>query len=159
MFKKLLPFIISILIVITLILTATFFLWNYVVKKSDTTVDTSTKAANSVKNVSPQPISAAKKKELTVLMKEITTNLATKGKIIVVAFAFVLDSKKAVDEFNNLDVKVNSIINQTLADLTVEQISGAAGYDALTSMLMNKINTILKDGKVTEIDIPKIVTQ
>jgi flagellar FliL protein len=159
-FKKLLPFTISILIVITLILTAAFFLWNYVVKKSDATVDaSSTKAANSVKNVSPKPLSAAKKKDLTVQLKEITTNLATKGKIIVVGFAFVLDSNKAVDEFKNLDVKVNSIINQTLSDLTVEQVSGSAGQDALTSMLMNKINAIMNDGKVTEIDIPKIVTQ
>jgi flagellar FliL protein len=158
-FKKLLPFIIAILIVITLILTATFFLWNYVVKKSDTPVDASTKAVNSVKNVSPKPMTAAQKKAVTVVLKDITTNLATKGKIIVVGFAFVLESKKAMAEFNDSDVKVKSIINQTLADLTVEQVSGAAGQDALTSMLMNKINAFLKVGKVTEINIANIITQ
>jgi flagellar FliL protein len=157
-FKKLLPFIIAILIVITLILTATFFLWNFIDKKNSPT-DPAALAAGSVKNVSPAPLSAAKTKALTVVMKDITTNLASKGKIIVVGFAFVLENKKALNEFNDLDVKVKSIINQTLADLTVEQVSGAAGQDALTSMLMNKINVIMKEGKVTEINIANIITQ
>jgi flagellar FliL protein len=157
-FKKLLPFIIAILIVITLILTATFFLWNFIDKKNSPT-DPASIAASSVKNVSPEPLSAAKTKALTVVMKDITTNLASKDKIIVVGFAFVLENKKAMTEFTDLDVKVKSIINQTLADLTVEQVSGAAGQDALTSMLMNKINLIMHEGKVTEINIANIITQ
>jgi flagellar FliL protein len=157
--KKLLPFIIAILIVITLILTATFFLWNFLDKKNSPT-DPAAIAAGSVKNVSPAPpLSAAKKKALTVVMKDITTNLASKGKIIVVGFAFVLENKKALTEFNDLEIKVKSIINQTLADLTVEQVSGAAGQDALTSMLMNKINVIMQEGKVTEINIANYITQ
>jgi flagellar FliL protein len=156
--KKLLPFIIAILIVITLILTATFFLWNFLDKKNSPT-DPASIAASSVKDVSPVPLSAAKTKALTVVMKDITTNLASKGKIIVVGFAFVLENKKAMTEFNDLDVKVKSIINQTLADLTVEQVSGAAGQDALTSMLMNKINIIMQEGKVTEINIANFITQ
>jgi flagellar FliL protein len=157
-FKKLLPFIIAILIVITLILTATFFLWD-MINKNKTPDDPTAKAVSSVKNVSPKPLTAAKTKALTVVLKDITTNLATKDKVIIVGFAFVLDSTKAMDEFNNLDVKVKSIINQTLADLTVEEVSGAKGQDNLTSMLMNKINAIMKDGKVTEINIPNIITQ
>jgi flagellar FliL protein len=149
---------IAVLIVITLILVATFFLWDVFMKKDQPT-DPAALAASSVKNVTSKPPSASKMKALTVTMKEITTNLATKGKIIVVGFAFVLENKKAFDEFNNLDFKVKSTINQTLADLTVDQVNGSAGHDALTSMLMNKINAFMKEGKVTEIDITNIITQ
>jgi flagellar FliL protein len=156
--KKILPFIIAILIVITLILTAAFFLWNFL-NKSDASKDPASIAASSVAHVSPKVLSAAKKKALTVVMKDITTNLASKGKIIVVGFAFVMENKKAVTEFTDSEVKVKSIINQTLADLTVEQVSGGAGQDALTSMLMNKINLFMLEGKVTEINIANIITQ
>jgi flagellar protein FliL len=157
-FKKLLPVMIAVLIVITLILVATFFLWDVFMKKDQPT-DPAMLAASSVKNVTPKPLSPAKMKALTVIMKDITTNLATKGKIIVVGLAFVLENNKALDEFNNLDVKVKSTIIQTLADLTVDQLNGSAGHDALTSMLMNKINAFMKEGKVTEIDIANFITQ
>ncbi|MEX2462212.1 MAG: flagellar basal body-associated FliL family protein [Paenibacillaceae bacterium] len=158
MFKKLMPVMIAVLIVITLILFATYFLWDIIVKK-DTTADPATVAASSVKNVTPKPISAAKVKELTVVLKDITTNLATKNKIIVVGFAFVMENKKAVTEFTDLEIKVKSVINQTLADLTVEQVTGSEGQDALKAMLMNKMNAFMKEGKVTEINIPNIITQ
>jgi flagellar FliL protein len=157
-FKKLLPVMIAVLIVITLILVATFFLWDVFMKK-DTPTDPAALAASSVKNVTPKPMSAAKVKALTVTLKDITTNLATKGKIIVVGFAFVLENKKALTEFTDLEVKVKSVINQTLADLTVEQVTGSAGQDALTSILMNKINVFMMEGKVTEINIANIITQ
>lgn len=158
MFKKLLPVMIAVLIVITLILVATFFLWDVIVKK-DEPVDSATVAASSVKNVTSKPLSAAKVKVLTVTLKDITTNLATKNKIIVVGFAFVLENKKAFTEFTDLEIKVKSVINQTLADLTVEQVTGSLGQDALKSMLMNKINAFMIEGKVTEIEIPNIITQ
>jgi flagellar FliL protein len=157
-FKKLLPVMIAVLIVITLILVATFFLWDVIVKK-DTSTDPATVAASSVINVTPKPLSAAKVKGLTVIMKDITTNLATKNKIIVVGFAFVMENKKAVTEFTDLEIKVKSVINQTLADLTVEQVAGSVGQDALKAMLMNKINTFMIEGKVTEINISNIITQ
>jgi flagellar FliL protein len=157
-FKKLLPVMIAVLVVITLILIATYFLWDVIVKK-DTPTDPAIAAVSSVKNVTPKPLSAAKAKSLTVTLKDITTNLATKNKIIVVGFAFVMENKKAVTEFTDLEIKVKSVINQTLADLTVEQVTGSAGQDVLKSMLMNKINAIMVEGKITEINIPNIITQ
>lgn len=159
MFKKLLPVMITVLIVITLILLATYFLWDVIVKKETTTTDPTAAAVSSVEHVSPKPMSAAKEKELTVTLKDITTNLATKNKIIVVGFAFIMENKAAVHEFTDLELKVKSVINQTLADLTVEQVTGSAGQDALTSMLMNKINAMMHEGKVTQIIIPNIITQ
>lgn len=158
MFKKLLPVMIAVLIVITLILVATFFLWDVIVKKENP-ADPATAAANSVESVTPKPLAASKIKGLTVVLKDITTNLATKNKIIVVGFAFVMDNKKAVTEFTDLEIKVKSVINQTLADLTVEQVTGSTGQDALKAMLMNKINSFLVEGKVTDINIPNIITQ
>jgi flagellar FliL protein len=157
-FKKLLPVMIAVLIVITLILVATFFLWDVIVKK-DKPTDPANAAAISVANVTSKPLPASKIKGLTVVLKDITTNLATKNKIIVVGFAFVLENKKAVTEFTDLEIKVKSVINQTLADLTVEQVTGSSGQDALKAMLMNKINAFMIEGKVTDINIPNIITQ
>ncbi|QGQ96238.1 flagellar basal body protein FliL [Paenibacillus psychroresistens] len=158
MFKKLLPVMIAVLVVITLILIATYFLWDVFMNK-DKTTDPATEAISSVKHVTPKPPSAAKVKSLTVTLKDITTNLATKNKIIVVGFAFVLENKAAMHEFTDLEIKVKSVINQTLADLTVEQVTGSAGQDTLKSTLMNKINAFMEEGKVTEINIPNIITQ
>jgi len=47
---------------------------------------------------------------------------------------------------------VNTIIIQTLADLTDDQLAGSKGQDDLTAILINKINAIMTAGKVSQID-------
>ena len=144
------------LIVIGLILAASFFLWNFLEKKNETN-DPNMKAQSTVAKVTNKPHTAAEVKELTVIMKDITTNLAAKDKIVVIGFAFELENKKAFEEFNYLDFKIKGIINQTLADLTPEQISGSKGQDNLTAILINKINAVLKEGKLVHINITSFI--
>lgn len=149
----------SMLIVIALILSASLLLWNFMDKKNQETADPNQKAQSTVANVKDKPKSAKEINALTVEIKEVITNLADKDKIIKAAFSFELENKKTKDEFENLNFKVKNIIFQTLSDYTVDQIKGAKGQDALLASLMNKINTILTEGKLKQIYITDWILQ
>ncbi|WP_409340968.1 flagellar basal body-associated FliL family protein [Paenibacillus sp. MBLB4367] len=157
MFKsKLFQIVIAMLIVITLILTAFFVLWNYMDKK-DKAEDADPKSA--VESVQGKKLSASQIKDNTFILKDVVTNLSEKDRIIKASFAFELDSKKAKEEFEKLDFKVKSIITLTLADMTREQVSGSKGQDSLTATLMNKINPVLTEGKLKQVSITDIIVQ
>jgi flagellar FliL protein len=156
--NRLFQIIIAMLIVITLILSAFFVLWNMMDKKN-VNADENQKAKDAVESVTSKKLPAAQVKDNTFLMKDILTNLAEKDRIIKASFAFELDNKKARDEFEKLDFKVKGIIIQTLADLTPDKISGSKGQDNLTSMLMNKINPILSEGKLKQVWITEYILQ
>jgi flagellar FliL protein len=146
---------VSVLIAITLILTAAFVLWNYVDKVSQPELtQQSAKEAKPVKK-----LTADQAKENTYIIKDVLTNLAGNDKFIRVSFAFELENKKARDEFEKLDFKMKSIIVQTLADMTSDQIQGSKGSDQLGSILMNKMNPLLTEGKLIQIWITDKVLQ
>lgn len=153
--NKMLQWLIMILIAITLIVLAGFVLWDYMDRNSQP-ADLSQQAVNSVSSVKGKKLSAAEVKEMTVLMNDVLTNLANKD-FVKISFAFELESKKVKDEFEQLDFKVKAIIIQTLADLTPDQIRGSKGYDNLSTILLNKINPILFEGKLKQIHITNIV--
>lgn len=153
MFKnKFFMIIMAMLIVITLILVAFFALWHYMDKNSQP-ADPNEAAKSSVSQVDAKKLSPSEVKALTVFVNEIMTNLADKGRMVKVSFAFELDNKKGKEEFETLDFKVKGIILQTLADMKAEQIQGSKGQEFLVSTLMNKINSILHEGKVKQISI------
>lgn len=158
MFKsKIFIMIIAILIAITLILTAAFVLWNYMDKAKNPVekAQNSAREVKTTKSLTPDEV-----KQNTVIMKDVLTNLAgANNKFIKVSFAFELENKKAKDEFEKLDSQMKSIIIQTLADSTPEQVTGSKGFDYLTSALMNKMNPLLKEGKLNQILITDIVLQ
>lgn len=152
MLKKLLPFLIIILIVITLVVCTLIFGLKVLNKKSQSN-DPTTNAVTSVKSVTSKPLTPAKIKQFTVQMPDITTNIATQDKSAIVGLAFELENAKAVAEFNDLQLKVKNIIIQTLADLTDVELSGSKGQDNLVSIIINKVNAIMQSGKVSQIDI------
>ncbi|WJH33274.1 flagellar basal body-associated FliL family protein [Paenibacillus aurantius] len=151
--SRLFQIVIAMLIVITLILVTFVVLWNYLDKNNSTVPGV--KAAAEEKQ-----LTAAEVKELTVPVKEILTNLSEKNKVVKASFAFELNNKKGKTEFENLvDSRVRGVLNQTLADMTAEQIAGSKGQDNLTALLMNKINSFLHDGKITQIYITEMIVQ
>lgn len=155
MFKnKMVQWLIMILIAITLIALASFILWEYLDKKSQSG-DPTQQAANSVENVKPRKMSAKEEKANTVEFKDITTNLAGKN-YVKINFAFLLEDSKAKEEFELLSTRVRSIILQTLADMTAEQAGGSKGQDLISTTLINKINPILSKGKLVRVDITDI---
>lgn len=158
MFKsKVFIMVVAILIAITLILTAAFVLWNYMDNSGQDPgqlAQTSAKEAKTGKKLSADQV-----KENTYIIKDVLTNLAGNEKFIKASFAFELENKKAKDEFEKLDFKMKAIIIQTLADMTPEQIQGSKGADQLNSALMNKMNPLLTQGKLTQIWITDKVLQ
>ncbi|WP_127580624.1 flagellar basal body-associated FliL family protein [Paenibacillus koleovorans] len=152
--SRMLQWLIMILISITLITMAGFFLWNYLDEKSQPE-DPSVAAAASVDGVKPKKLTADQMLEQTVEIADITTNLIGKD-FVKISFAFELDSKKSKEEFEKLNTRVKAIIIQTLADLNAEQIRGSKGYDLISTSLLNKINPILTAGKLRQVDITSI---
>ncbi|WP_235885310.1 flagellar basal body-associated FliL family protein [Paenibacillus cymbidii] len=150
---------ISMLIVIALILSASLLLWNYMGEKDNASTDPNQKAQSSVADVKEKKKTAEQIEALTVEVKELTTNLADKDKVVRVSFSFELENSKTKKEFEHLSFKVKNIIIQTLADSTVDQIKGAKGQDAMLATLMNKINPILSEGKLKQIYITDWILQ
>jgi flagellar protein FliL len=157
--NKIFVMVIGMLIAITLILAAAFFLWTMMGKSDSNTAGT--KAQTSAEKVKPaKQLTATEVKDNTVVLKDILTNLANNSRFIKVSFAFELENKKAKAEFEALlDSKVKGTIIKTLSDMTPEQVSGSKGYDNLSAALMNSLNTYLREGKIKEIMITDIVLQ
>ncbi|GIP36819.1 hypothetical protein J31TS4_00990 [Paenibacillus sp. J31TS4] len=153
--SKLFQMILAMLIVLTLVLTAALFMWNYMDKKNAAPPA----AANTASAANTKKASATEVKEMTYQMKDIITNLSGKDRIVQIGLAFELSTKKARTEFEQLDFKVRGIVNQTLADMTAEQMAGSKGQANLTSTLISKINPILTEGEVQQIWITNLVFQ
>ncbi|MCC2685451.1 MAG: flagellar basal body-associated protein FliL [Paenibacillaceae bacterium] len=151
--SKLFIFIVAILIAITMILTAAFILYNYLDRSSNPD-----KAAAA--EAKAKPITAEQMKNNTVMIDNITTNLAEPDRFLKVSLAFELDNEKTKIEFTQLDFKVKDIIIRTLADTKADQVQGSKGQSNLISTLMNKINsTVLTTGKLKQIYITDLVLQ
>ncbi len=161
MFKnKIFILIVSILIAITLILTAAFVLWNFM-EKNNQSKDPAVQAQEAVASVKPTKAPTAEaKKANTAIIKDILTNLSGSQNFIKISFAFELENSKGKAEFDSLlDSAVKGTIVQALGDLTKDQIEGSKGSDSLISTLMNKLNPLLHEGKIKQIWITDKVLQ
>lgn len=156
MVKKMLPWLIIVLVAISLITVAAFILWEYVIK-DPLPADASAHARNSVEGEEPEMLSAEEISHLTVKIEKVTTNLSNINTVIQISFAFQLSTEKAKAEFELLQHKASAAIIQTLSDTTREEIQGSKGQDALIAKLMNSINPILQEGVISKIDITEFI--
>ncbi|OAB45107.1 flagellar basal body-associated FliL family protein [Paenibacillus antarcticus] len=144
--KKMMPWLITILLAITLIVLAVFLLMANQFPKDD--------VANAVNSVETKHLSADEIVELTSEITGIKTNLSDPDYIVLMNFAFQLDTKKSKEEFDKIkDIKIKPIILKTLADTKAEDLKGANGKDQLSAKLINLINKTLTEGKLTQIEI------
>ncbi|MDQ0059669.1 flagellar basal body-associated FliL family protein [Paenibacillus harenae] len=144
--KKMMPWLITILLSITLIAIVAVILF-----KSFLT-DSETEAAN--KPVEVKVLSASERVEVTSELKEFRRNLLDPEYVVILSFAFQLDSKKAKEDFDKImEIEVRPIINRAVADMTADELSGSKGEDALESKLLNLINPILAKGKLVKVEI------
>lgn len=147
--SKVFQIVVAMLIVVTLILTASVLTWNLMDQKNNRDNSSGVSAAALPSEV----------KEMTYFMDDIFTNLSGSNRIVKVGFAFEMSTLKAKEDFEYLDFKVKAIINQTLADLTPEDITGSEGQEKLTSLLTDRITPILSEGEITNIWITELVFQ
>ncbi len=158
MFKnKLLQLGVIILIALAIIAIVVVILLNTILKPETEPTDPTAKAREKVENVSSKKYTAEELQELTVVMEEITAQLSSE-EMVMLSLEFQMDSTDGKAELDLSKGKVEDIVNQTIADMKLDDIKGSKGQDNLKSKLINKINPTLSDGKVIKILIKKIIT-
>ncbi|WP_233531813.1 flagellar basal body-associated FliL family protein [Paenibacillus alkalitolerans] len=151
-----LPWLIVILLAVTLIIGAAFLLWNMFERQS-TPEDPRAAAKEHAESVKAEHVNAEDLKEMTFAIDEIITNLSDQTYFVNASFTFEMDSKEAKHEFELLEFKMKDVINTTLSDMTPQQVKGSAGIDAISSALLNKSNELLHEGKVRHVYVTKFI--
>lgn len=155
--KKLLPWLVSLLLAITLIVIVTFYFWNTLFGDNKNK-DPDQAAKESVENVQAEQISADELEEVTSELINIRTNLADTDYVVQLSLTFQLDSSKAKHEFDIIkDSQIKPLINRALWVLNPEDMSGTKGKDQLTAGLINTINSVLQEGKLTKVGIKEFI--
>jgi len=150
--KKMLPWLITILLAITLIVLAAFLLMGKFFPNDPNDVNAA------VDKVETKHLSADEIVELSSEIPDIKTNLADPDYIVLIDFVLQLDSVKAKEEFDKIkDIKIKPLIIKTLADTEPEQLNGAEGKDQLCSKLVNLINKTLTEGQLTQVEITDFI--
>lgn len=152
--KKMLPWLITILLSITLIVVAAVLLIRPLTQPSP-----GNEVRAAVQDVTvPSGLSADEIVEVTSTIDGIKTNLSDPSYVVVIDFAFQLDRKSSKEAFDKIkDFKIKPLIIKTLADTKPEELNGATGKDNLSSELMNLINKSLPEGKLVQIDITAFI--
>jgi flagellar FliL protein len=146
--NKLMNMTLIILIAICLLGSTAFVLYQYFM------ADTKQTATEE----KPEKLTADEQLERTVETKEIRTNLAD-NKYILIKFAFLMDSIEAKSELDKLSIQLNSILVSVLASTHSNDIQGAEGLQKLETMVLNRVNEILEEGKVVQVYIPEKIIQ
>jgi flagellar FliL protein len=151
-----LPWLITILLAITLIIVAAFFIYDRVF--NDSGGDSAGEADRIVDQVEAEKLSADERVATTAELQDIRTNLLDTDYIVVMSFAFRLDSKKAKEEFEKIkDISIKPIVIRTVSDMTEEQLRGSKGKDELSAKLFNLINPELTHGRLTKVEITNFI--
>ncbi|BBI34431.1 flagellar basal body-associated FliL family protein [Cohnella abietis] len=155
--KKLLPWLVSLLLAITLIVVVTFYFWTTLFgdKKAK---DPDQAAKEMAENVQIEPISADELINRTSDLIDIKTNLADKDYIVQISFSFTFSSEKTKDEFNKIkENKIKPIVNRALWVMSPDDMNGTKGKDQLTAGLINSINAVLTEGKLMNVGITDFI--
>lgn len=150
MLKKLVPWMIIVLVAITLIALAAFILWDYI-------VDDRRNNIGSVPAIAESRLSAEQIQEQTVKLESITTNLADIQYIVRMSFAFLLSNPNTKEEMESIQHLVEANIIKVLSDTMPEEISGSEGMERLTEKLKELTNPLLTKGEVSQIDITEYI--
>lgn len=151
--RKLLPWLVSLLLAITLIVVATFYFWNNLFgDKKEADPDLAAKEAAG--SVQLEPISADEMVKVTSELTDIRTNLADKNYVVQMSFSFQFDNEKAKVEFDKIkENQIKPIINRALWVMSPDDMNGTKGKDQLTAGLINSINEAISEGKLLKIGI------
>lgn len=157
--KKMLPWLVSLLLAITLIVSVGIYVWNNFLNDSGSK-DPAAQVQQTVDDVEASPMSAKEMIEVASELTNIRTNILDTDYVVQMSFAFQLDSKKAKEEFELIkEIQIKPIINRELWELKPEDLSGTKGKDALCARLINSINEVLAEGKVTKVEIKDFIMQ
>ncbi|ADM69730.1 hypothetical protein GMA19_01914 [Paenibacillus polymyxa E681] len=141
--KKMLPWLITILLAITLIAGAAFVLIPALSgKKSEVIPNAQAAQAEQLPKLSAD--------ELVEVSSEITgikTNLADADYIVQMNLSFQLNDAKAKESFEKIkDISIKPIVIQLLADTKPDELRTAKGRDQFSDKLTDLINKSLPEG-------------
>ncbi|MGW8956168.1 flagellar basal body-associated FliL family protein [Paenibacillus sp. NPDC055715] len=141
--KKMLPWLITILLAITLIAGAAFVLIPTLSgKKSEATPNAQAAQAEQLPRLSAD--------ELVEVSSEITgikTNLADADYIVQMNLSFQLNDAKAKESFEKIkDISIKAIVIRLLADTKPDELRTAKGRDQFSDKLTDLINKSLPEG-------------
>ncbi|GKU78633.1 flagellar basal body-associated FliL family protein [Paenibacillus sp. L3-i20] len=149
--KKMLPWLITILLSITLIAIVAIILFRSLF--NDNAGEKEAKEP-----VKIEVLSAKERVEVTSELKEFRRNLKDPEYVVIMNFAFQLDNKKTKADFDQLlEIEIKPIISRTIADMTAEELNGSKGEDALESKLLNLINPAIPKGKLVKVEITDFI--
>jgi len=115
-------------------------------------------AANLAAQIEAKPLTADEIVALTSVLDSVTTNLADQAHVVSIGLAFQLENKKTYDEFEKLkSIMVQPIVLRQLHSTAPADLFESNGFDNLASQLMNEINLVLSEGKITQIQITSFV--
>lgn len=154
--KKMLPWLISLLLAITLIVSVGIYVWNEYLSGPEPTDQVN----EVVQSVQATPISADEMIKVASELTDIKTNIADTSYVVVASFNFQLDSPKAKEEFDKIkEIQIKPIVNRALWVMKPEDFQGTKGKDQLCSDLINAINAVLAEGKVVKVDFKEFIMQ
>ncbi|QAY65608.1 flagellar basal body-associated FliL family protein [Paenibacillus protaetiae] len=150
--KKMLPWIVTLLLAISLIAVVAIILFNSIVDDPPKTAD--------AQPVAVKKLNADELVAVTSELKDFKRNLKDPDYVVLLNLAFQLDSKKAKAEFDKvLDIEVKPIINRVVADMSEEDLRGSQGEDTLEAKLLTLINPVLPTGKLVKVEITDFIIQ
>lgn len=149
--KKMLPWLSTIMLGITLIVLAVVLL----VDRTNADESSNQEVAEST---ATKHLSADEIVELTSEITDIKTNLAGYTNIVQLNLAFRSTPKEAKEDFEKIkEIQIKPAILQKLADTQPEQLESGKNRDLFLSELTELINKELPSGRVTESKITSIV--
>ncbi|MFC5702126.1 flagellar basal body-associated FliL family protein [Cohnella faecalis] len=154
--KKMLPWLVSLLLAITLIVIVALYFWSSLFGSD--AKDPEDQARESVQSVAAEPMSADEMIKVTSELTNIQTNIADTDYVVRISLSFQMDSAKAKEEFDKIkDIQVKPLINRALWVLNSEDVKGTKGKDQLCAELINAINPVLSEGKLTSVKITDFI--
>lgn len=157
--KKMLPWLVSLLLAITLIVSVGIYVWNEFVTGSDPK-NPEAQVNEIVQDVKATPISADEMIKVASELTDIRTNIADTNYVVVISFNFQLDSAKTKEEFDKIkDIQIKPIVNRALWVMEPEDFQGTEGKDRLCATLINAINEVMADGKVVKVEVKDFIMQ
>jgi len=155
--KKMLPWLVSLLLAITLIVSVGIYVWNEYLSGSGVAAE---QAGDIVQSVQATPISADEMIKVASELTDIRTNIADTSYVVVASFNFQLDSPKAKEEFDKIkEIQIKPIVNRALWVMKPEDFQGTKGKDQLCADLINAINAVLLEGKVVKVEFKEFMMQ
>ncbi|KAA8746493.1 MULTISPECIES: flagellar basal body-associated FliL family protein [Paenibacillus] len=148
--KKMMPWLATMLLAITLIVVVVFV---FMQGQNGNKDDTHTASAAEEKKMTADEIV-----EVSSELAQIKTNLADPDRIIMVSFSFKLSDKTAKEDFEKIkSITVKPIIIQALADTKAEELSSAKGMKQFNEKLTGLINEVLPEPKLKSTSFSDIV--